>query len=208
MDQGTAGSTPPNRPIAHQPKDGYSGDTMSTSTLILNASYEPLGTVGWETAVSMLYGGKAVVVEEYDEVVRSAYLTMRIPAVIRLNGYVTKPVKALKFSRVNVYARDGFRCQYCGVKCKTSELTYDHVIPRSRGGTTVWDNIVSCCYGCNSKKGGRTPEQARMKLLKKPTRPRAVPKVEFEFTGKPIPEQWRDYAYWNAALESEESDVE
>lgn len=97
-------------------------------------------------------------------------------------------------------------CQYCNVKCKTDELTYDHVIPRALGGTTVWTNIVACCYKCNSKKGGRTPEQAKMKLLKKPVQPKSVPKVEFEFTGKPIPEQWRDYVYWSADL-SENDDT-
>lgn len=174
-------------------------------TLILNASYEPLGVVGWQAAITMLYGGKAAPLEEYDQVVRSAYLTMRIPAVIRLNEYVTKPIKAVKFSRANVYARDEYKCQYCGTKCSTSELTYDHVVPRSKGGQTVWDNIVSCCYKCNARKGGRTPEQARMKLLKKPVRPKAVPRIEFDFTGKSIPEQWRDYVYWTGSLESSES---
>jgi 5-methylcytosine-specific restriction endonuclease McrA len=176
---------------------------MQHATLILNASYEPLGTVGWETAVSMLYGDKATVVEEYDQVVRSAYLTMRIPAVVRLNSYVTKPIKNVKFSRANVYARDGYRCQYCGDKCATSELTYDHVIPRAQGGTTVWENIVSCCYDCNSKKGGRTPAQARMKLSKQPVRPRLVPRMEFEFVGKSVPEQWRDYIYWTGSLDQD-----
>lgn len=178
---------------------------MQHTTLILNSSYEPLGVIPWSDAVTALYNNKASVVEEYDQVVRSAYLTMRIPAVVRLNTYVKKPVKELKFSRVNVYARDGYRCQYCSEKCRTDELTYDHVIPRSMGGKTEWTNIVSCCYFCNAKKGGRTPEQAKMKLLKKPVRPRAVPKIEFEFTGKPVPEQWRDYIYWEGSL-SEESE--
>jgi 5-methylcytosine-specific restriction endonuclease McrA len=174
---------------------------MQHVTLVLNASYEPLGVVPWDVAITGLHNNKMTVVEEYEQVARSAYLTMRIPAVVRLNTYVSKPVKSLKFSRVNVYARDGYRCQYCGDKCKSDELTYDHVIPRSQGGTTVWDNIVSCCYDCNSKKGGRTPKQAKMKLLSTPVRPRSVPKVEFEFTGKSIPEQWRDYVYWNEELE-------
>ena len=173
---------------------------MQKTTLVLNASYEPMSVSNWQDAVSMIVGGKATVLEEYDQVIRSAYLTMRIPAVVRLNTYVSKPVKLLKFSRINVYARDGYRCTYCNKKCRIDELTYDHVIPRSMGGTTVWENIVSCCVKCNSKKGGRTPEQAKMKLLKKPVRPKAVPKIEFEFTGRPVPEQWRDYAYWNLDL--------
>lgn len=174
---------------------------MQLTTLVLNASYEPLAVLSWQDAVTLLHTEKALAVEEYDQVIRSAYLTMRVPAVVKLNSYVTKPVKAVKFSRANVYARDEYKCQYCGEKCKTDELTYDHVIPRSKGGTTVWENIVSCCYDCNSKKGGRTPEQAKMRLLKKPVRPKAVPKIDFEFTGKSVPEQWRDYMYWNDTLE-------
>lgn len=174
---------------------------MQHNTLVLNASYEPLGVVSWDAAITMWATDKVVIVEEYDQEIRSAYLTMRIPAVVRLNNYVSKPEKAVKFSRANVYARDNYECQYCGEKCKTDELTYDHVIPRSKGGLTEWTNIVSCCYDCNSKKGGRTPEQARMRLRKQPVRPRAVPKIEFEFTGKPIPEQWRDYVYWAGELD-------
>lgn len=177
---------------------------MNHVTLVLNASYEPLGVVPWDVAVTGLHNEKMTVVEEYDQVVRSAYLTMRIPAVVRLNSYVAKPIKALKFSRVNVYARDSYRCQYCGERCRTDELTYDHVIPRASGGTTVWENIVACCYDCNSRKGGRTPEQAKMRLLKKPVRPKAVPRVDFEFTGRSVPEQWRDYVYWTGALDQDE----
>lgn len=176
---------------------------MQHNTLILNASYEALGVVHWTDAVTMWSNEKCQIVEEYDQVVRSAYLTMRIPAVIRLNSYVNKPIKALKFSRAGVYSRDLFRCQYCQTKCQTNELTYDHVIPRSCGGKTEWTNIVSCCFKCNSKKGARTPEQAGMKLFKKPIRPKAVPQITFEFTGKPVPEQWYDYIYWNGELETD-----
>jgi 5-methylcytosine-specific restriction endonuclease McrA len=177
---------------------------MQETTLILNASYEPLGTVHWTDAITMWHTNKCDVVEEYDQVIRSAHLTMRVPAVVRLKNYVTKPVKNVKFSRANVYARDEYKCQYCGTKCRTDELTYDHVLPRSKGGTTVWENIVSCCYDCNSKKGGRTPEQAKMRLHKKPVRPKAVPKIEFEFHGRSIPEQWRDYVYWTGELDGGE----
>lgn len=172
-------------------------------TLILNKDYAILSVCSWQAAITALHSGKARVLEEYDEVVRSAYLTMKIPAVIVVNEYVKKPVKNLKFSRASVYARDRFSCCYCGEKCKTFELTYDHVIPRSQGGKTDWFNIVSACMPCNSRKGGRTPEQAKMKLLRKPVRPRAVPQMQFEFIGKEVPEQWRDFVYWNSELESD-----
>lgn len=172
----------------------------NVNTLVLNASYAVLGVVPWDVAVTALHNGKASVVEEYDQVVHSAYLTMRIPAVVRLNEFVKKPIKTVKFSRASVYSRDGYRCQYCGDHCNTNELTYDHVIPRAQGGETKWTNIVSCCYDCNCKKGNRTPEQAGMRLNKKPIQPSSVPKISFEFTGKSVPEQWRDYVYWNGGL--------
>lgn len=181
---------------------------MQHATLVLNSSYEVLGTVSWEDAVAMIYGEKAHVVEEYDQVVRSAYLEMRIPAVVKLNSYVSKPIKPVKFSRASVYARDEYKCQYCLDKCETNGLTYDHVIPRALGGQTVWTNIVSCCYDCNSKKGGRTPAQAKMKLHKQPVRPKAVPQFQFAFLGKSVPQQWRDYVYWNSELQSDEDSTE
>lgn len=174
------------------------------NTLVLNASYEPLSVVNGEAAVKMWYADTAVIVEEYDQVVHSAYLEIRVPAVIRLKEYVSKPIKPVKFSRASVYARDEYRCQYCLAHCDTNELTYDHVIPRAQGGQTVWTNIVSCCYDCNSKKGGRTPQQARMKLNKQPVRPKAVPQMQFAFLGKSVPEQWRDFIYWEGELKSDE----
>lgn len=173
--------------------------------LLLNSSYEVLGTLSWEAAVTGLTTGKFQLIEEYDQVVRSAYLTMRIPAVVKTTEYISKPIKQVKFSRASVYARDKFKCGYCGEKCATDELTYDHVVPRSQGGQTNWTNITSCCYACNAKKGGRTPVQAKMKLLNKLVRPEAVPEFKFEFTGKQVPEQWRDYLYdveyWDGELD-------
>lgn len=175
--------------------------------LLLNSSYEPLGVLDWQAAVTGLHNEKFVLVEEYDQVIRSAHTEMRLPAVIKTREYVRKPVKDMKFSRVNVYARDNYQCQYCSKHCSTDELTYDHVVPRSRGGKTDWLNIVSCCYGCNARKGGRTPAEAKMKLLSKPVRPRAVPNVEFKFVGRNVPEQWADYiqdcAYWTDALDED-----
>ncbi len=175
------------------------------TTLVLNASYESLGVVHWTDAVTMWSNDKCSILEEYDQVIRSAYVTMRIPAVVRLNNYVSKPVKDVKFSRAAIYTRDSYRCQYCGIHCSTNELTYDHVIPRSRGGKTTWENIVSCCYDCNSKKRARTPSEAGMTLRNKPVRPRATPKFEFQFVGRDFPEQWKDYvndrSYWEDELD-------
>ena len=169
--------------------------------LVVDVGMQPVGVVPWQVAVSMWATEKASILEEYEDEVHSAYLTMRIPAVVRLTTPVVKRSKGVKFSRANVYSRDGYRCQYCGQKCTTDELTYDHVVPRSQGGHTVWANIVSCCVECNARKGGRTPEQAKMRLLKKPAQPTAVQKWQFDFPKGKIPEAWRDYVYWTGALD-------
>jgi 5-methylcytosine-specific restriction endonuclease McrA len=173
---------------------------MGQLTLVLDCGHQVLGVVPWETAISMWVTEKCEVLSEYDDVVRSAYLTINIPAVVRMREAVKKRHKAVKFSRINVYARDGYKCQYCGEHCKTDELTYDHVVPRAQGGKTEWTNIVSACMDCNSYKGGRTPEQAKMKLLKKPVQPKSVPTVTFRIT-KDTPEAWRDYLHWSEELE-------
>jgi 5-methylcytosine-specific restriction endonuclease McrA len=164
---------------------------MNENTLILTRDFQPLSVVDWRRAVTLVFEGKARIVEVHDRYIGHATLDMRVPSVVSLTKPFRRPRKPAKFSRVNVYARDGFQCQYCGERKKTSELTYDHVIPRSRGGQTVWTNIVSCCSTCNEWKGGRTPEQAGMHLLKKPTQPVDVPEINVEIHDPP--EQWRPY---------------
>ena len=133
-----------------------------------------------------------------------AALVVNVPAVVRLRKAFRRHAKPVKFSRVNIYARDGYRCQYCGAKCSIDELTYDHVIPRSRGGRTTWDNIVSCCYACNAEKANRTPVEARMKLLSTPTRPSWIPSVQIRVSTRSVPDAWRDYVYWTGEIDSED----
>lgn len=176
---------------------------MNAQTLMLDQGYAPLGVISWQRAVQMLSLGKAEVVEEYDTEIRSQFLVIKIPAVVRLLRVFRKRRKPVKFSRVNVCARDDYKCQYCGVRHLIGELTYDHVIPRSQGGRTIWTNIVACCYDCNSKKAGRTPEQAGMRLLKKPIQPVDVPAVVIQLSRRNVPDAWRDYLYWAGALEQD-----
>lgn len=168
--------------------------------LVLTQNYEPLQVVSWQRAIELLTLGKCEVIEEYDQEVRSAYLVIKIPAVVRLLNKFRRVRKPVKFSRVNIYARDGYKCQYCGEKCEINELTYDHVTPRSQGGRTEWENIVSCCVDCNSYKGGRTPQQAKMRLLKTPVRPTATPAVMIRISRKNVPDAWTDYLYWTGSL--------
>ena len=111
-------------------------------------------------------------------------------------------------SIVNIYARDNYRCQYCGAKCTIDELTYDHVVPRSAGGKTTWENIVSACYTCNRRKANRTPAQAGMALRSTPARPTWMPSVQIRVSARSVPDAWRDYVYWTGEIDSEEGGVD
>jgi len=168
--------------------------------LLLNLSYEPLKIINWKKAVTLLCLGKVEVIEEYGRDIRSVSLTIKLPSVVRLLRMVKHPKKPVKFSRQNIYARDRYRCQYCGVRFPSEELTYDHVLPRSRGGRTEWENIVTCCVNCNRKKGGKTPEEAGMSLIRKPIRPSWVPALRITIGIREVPTAWRDYLYWNVEL--------
>ena len=163
-------------------------------TLLLNSWMAPHKIISWERAVVLVVLGKVEVLEEYDEEIRSRNFALRTPAVVRLKkgGAATKHV--VRFSRINVYTRDGFRCQYCGERKPMRDLNYDHVIPRVRGGKTDWDNIVTSCYACNDRKGSRSPEEAGMKLRKRPFKPKSLPVTSvLAVTRSEMPEAWLRY---------------
>ena len=136
--------------------------------LLLNFSYEPLGTVGVARAICMQVCDK-LYIEEFDgdNVLRSPSVTFRVPSVVRLREYVNVRRKRREntMKRVRIYIRDRYRCQYCGDHKTAKDLTLDHILPRAQGGTTTSQNLVSACVKCNQRKGNRTPEQARMPLL-------------------------------------------
>lgn len=173
-------------------------------TLVLDQSYQPHRVVSWQRAVTMLFQDKIEVLEEYDEDIRSVSITIKMPAVVRLLHRITGKKRAVKFSRINVATRDGFRCQYCGDKHELRKLTYDHVVPRAKGGRTSWENIVMACYGCNAKKGAQSVHRAGMKLRKKPAKPRYLPVVVFRIDPRAtLPEQWANWTYWHGALDED-----
>jgi 5-methylcytosine-specific restriction endonuclease McrA len=176
---------------------------MSSNVLVLDMGYQPHRIVSWQRAVTMLFRNVAEIVEEYDEELRSVTFVMKVPAVIRLLKKVGRK-RAVKFSRMNVLLRDKWQCQYCGEKLPTRKLNYDHVIPRKLGGKTTWENIVASCFPCNDKKGGRTPEQAHMQLLRKPAKPKSLPVVAFHIdASETIPEAWVNWVYWHGKLEED-----
>lgn len=159
------------------------------STLLLNASYEPLKIIPWERAITLFFLGKVEVVEEYESEVRSVSLVVKRPCVVRLLRYVNLGRRRPPLSKVNLLARDNFECQYCSRELSYSEATVDHVIPRSQGGATRWDNVVVACSNCNRRKGGRTPNEAAMHLRIPPRAPEWLPVLHVRYYRR-VPPAW------------------
>ena len=140
--------------------------------------------------------------KEEDDWVRTSTIEIQAPRVVRLLDYDKVPRQTVKFNRRNIFARDHNQCQYCGKKFITSELSLDHVIPRSQGGGTSWDNIVCACVDCNVRKGGRTPRQANLTLIRKPEKPKRSPVLNMKLSQKKY-HTWQsflDSAYWSVEL--------
>lgn len=154
------------------------------AVLLLNASFEPIKVISWQKAVCLFFTEKVEIIEEYEHEIRSVSVAIKAPAVVRLLKYVRAGERVPPFSRFNILARDGFKCQYCRVDLNVKQATLDHVIPRSKGGKTSFENVVCCCRTCNIKKGSRTPEQARMRLIREPFRPDWLPVLKFRFDGR------------------------
>jgi 5-methylcytosine-specific restriction endonuclease McrA len=167
---------------------------LGQRVLVLNASYEPLQLVSVRRAVILLLQEKAEVVEAARQQLRARALSLDVPLVIRLVRYIRIPRRLkLPCSRRGVFARDRETCQYCGVQPGRAHLTMDHVVPRSQGGGTTWDNVVTACRDCNHRKGGRTPDQANMKLAIVPRQPQYV---AFALLGElERHDVWRKYAF-------------
>lgn len=166
-------------------------------TLVLDQGYQPINAVPFQKALGYIVRGKVDVLASYACVVHPDW---QMPAVVRLTHWVQPHVRRVKFSRQNVLARDRFACQYCGDKKPTSELTFDHVMPRSRGGRTLWTNIVTACSACNTRKANKTPQEAGMRLLRQPKQPTWLPMYNMTLQKlQNVPLEWRDY--WTIELE-------
>ena len=177
--------------------------------LVLNADYQPLSYFplslwSWQNAVKAVFLDRVDIVAEYDREVRSPSWRMHLPSVISLKAYVPA-IGRPAFTRFNVFLRDGFCCQYCDRRRRSEELTFDHVVPRSRGGATTWSNVVTACAACNLRKGNRIAEECGMRPR---TPPRAPTSHELRQTGRRFPpnylhESWGDYLYWDTVLDSD-----
>jgi 5-methylcytosine-specific restriction endonuclease McrA len=141
---------------------------MQTPVLVLNASYEPINICAARRAIVLVLKGLAMSEEENGHFLHAARIAMRVPSVIRLLEYRRIPHQTRALSRKNILLRDRNTCQYCGVILSSSDLTLDHVVPRSRGGSSTWENLVACCHPCNRRKGNHLLGESDMKLLKEP----------------------------------------
>lgn len=166
-------------------------------TLLLNASHEVLKIVNWKRAVRLTLFEKAEVIAHYsDKTIKTPNATFNVPSVIRLKKMV-KPYKRfgqVKFSKINLYIRDNYKCQYCDKKFKYSELTIDHIIPRSRGGESTWTNCVTCCYKCNIFKADKNLKNSGLQLMSIPRPPRYsdLLKQSILYRTNDIPDIWKE----------------
>ncbi|OGQ80824.1 MAG: HNH endonuclease [Deltaproteobacteria bacterium RIFOXYA12_FULL_58_15] len=202
---------------------------LDAHVLVLNRNFQPISVVGVRRAFVMLYLGVARALDReyrqldfpswaalssefHDETVGTSNRRICIPRVLVLQVYDRVPVGRIRFSRHNIFVRDDHQCQYCGKKLPRKKLNLDHVIPRSRGGKTNWENVVASCFPCNQKKGGHNPQEAGMRLIRKPKRPRwsqiaHPPRMRARYR------EWLpfldpvDASYWNAELETDDEAV-
>lgn len=201
---------------------------LNASVLMLNRFYMAVRVVNAKRALTLLYRELAEVISpeegkylsydfddwvevsqakhrfepEQHDWIRTVRFQIAVPKIVRLLDYDKLPKGTVKLNRRNLFARDQNRCQYCGKRFPTSELSLDHVVPRSQGGQNSWENIVCACVKCNVRKGGRTPDQAHMHLIHKPMRPKRSPVLTIKLSDSKYAswKQFLDFAYWNVEL--------
>ena len=177
--------------------------------LALNAdfrplSYFPLSLWSWQDTVKAVFLDRVTIISEYDSYIHSPSMTMRLPSVIALKDYVQQSPNPA-FTRFNVFLRDRFNCQYCMQEFQAQDLTFDHVIPRSKGGRTTWENVVAACSRCNLQKANKLPKECGMHPRRKPAQPTTW---QLQENGRRFPpnhlhHSWRDYLYWDSELEND-----
>jgi 5-methylcytosine-specific restriction endonuclease McrA len=191
---------------------------LQNSVLVLNRFYMPVHVVSVRRAVLLIYGDYAEVIhvedgvysnfdfdawrevseylaedpQEHDEFIRGVGFSLHVPRVIRLNQYDKVPKQSLRFNRRNIFARDDHTCQYCARGFSLAQLSLDHILPRSRGGQSNWENVVCCCLKCNTRKSDRTPKEANMRLLRQPQKPRHSPLMKMKLDN-PKYAVWRNF---------------
>lgn len=164
---------------------------MREKVLVLNQNYDPLNVCSVRRAMGLIFKGKAEVLVENHRLIHTVSVSYECPSVIRLYYLVRRPLPQVRLTRREIFRRDEYTCQYCGQP--GGHLTLDHVVPRHRGGKHTWDNLVTACIRCNRRKGGRTLEEAGMRLLQLPAAPKASPYYYLERRMEGAPEEWTPF---------------
>lgn len=181
---------------------------MNAAVLVLDVGMRPLRVVPWRQTVRDMLVGKVEVVEwkyqAQDRSIKSASGPWALPSIVRVLSHFKRERIRVKFSRLNIYTRDRFTCQFCGTSFPSTtegmkQLTFDHVVPRSHGGKTTWENIVTACVACNAFKANRTPAQAKMQLIRHPRKPAYLPSMNVKMDTRQLPEEWKPY--WTTTLD-------
>ncbi|MBV8151269.1 MAG: HNH endonuclease [Candidatus Eremiobacteraeota bacterium] len=170
-----------------------------TDVLVLNFTYEALNITSFQRAVKLIFSGKAEIVHDRDRLIASPSWELRMPSIIRMLYYIKRPMQKVALTKKNVLLRDDYSCQYCGVRGERM-MTVDHVIPRSKGGASTWENLVCACMRCNNRKNNRTPHDANMSLKRKPRTPKYIPWIQVR--RHTLPGEWHKFLFlYNVSIE-------
>jgi 5-methylcytosine-specific restriction endonuclease McrA len=170
-----------------------------TDVLVLNFTYEALNITSFQRAVKLIFSGKAEVVHGRDRLLVSPTFEMRMPSIIRMLYYIRRPSQKVALTKKNILLRDDYTCQYCGLRGERL-MTVDHVIPRSKGGPSTWENLVCACMRCNNRKNNRTPEHANMAMRRKPRTPKYIPWIRVK--RNTLPGEWHKFLFlYNVSIE-------
>ncbi len=172
---------------------------MQSDVLVLNFTYEALNVTTIQRAVKLLFAGKAEAVHNHQRVLCSTSFEMRMPSIIRMLYYIKRPKQRVALTKKNVLIRDDYTCQYCGARGERM-MTVDHVIPKSRGGSSTWENLVCSCMRCNNRKNNRTPQESNLSLLRKPRQPKYIPWIQIK--RNTLPDEWGKFLFlYNVSIE-------
>jgi 5-methylcytosine-specific restriction endonuclease McrA len=184
------------RPL--RPRPALTGEIVN-DVLVLNFTYEALNITSFQRAVKLLFSGKAEIVHRRDEIIKSTSYQMKLPSIIRMLYYIKRPMQKVALTKKNVLLRDDYTCQYCNLKGERM-MTVDHVLPKSKGGPSTWENLVCACMRCNNRKNNRTPEHANMKLKRKPKAPKYIPWIRVK--RNTLPGEWHQFLFlYNVSIE-------
>jgi 5-methylcytosine-specific restriction endonuclease McrA len=170
-----------------------------TDVLVLNFTYEALNITSFQRAVKLIFSGKAEVVTGRSQMLKSTRYEMRLPSIIRMLYYIRRPMQKVALTKKNILLRDDYTCQYCNLKGERL-MTVDHVVPKSKGGPSTWENLVCACMRCNNRKNNRTPDHANMPLKRKPKAPKYIPWIRVK--RNTLPDEWHKFLFlYNVSIE-------